>query len=326
MRRLPFVAAMAALTCAAHADEPRLGLPVDCTPGETCWIVNYVDHDPGKGFRDYRCGALGYDGHTGTDFALRDEAAMAQGVTVVAAAAGTVKGVRDGMPDAGLQAGADAVAGRECGNGVVLEHEDGWETQYCHMRRGSVAVRPGQRVERRDPLGLVGLSGNTEFPHLHLSVRKAGKAIDPFLGSEPFGACRASTAALWDAETNRAVAYQPIAIYNAGFVGGPPDDAAIRRGERKPEAERSAAALVLWAEIFGVDAGDRISLRISGPDGEPVVEHERTVDRRQIRRFEFAGKRTPADSWRAGRYAGEIVVVRQNGDITVRREVAIDLR
>ena len=157
-------------------------------------------------------------------------------------------------------------------------------------------------------------------------MRHASKAIDPFLGSEPFGACRASTAALWDTATGAALAYQPVAIYNAGFAGGPPDAAGIRRGERKPEAERSAAALVLWADIFGVDAGDRISLRIVGPDDTVVLEHERTVERRQIRRFEFAGKRTPAESWRAGRYAGEIVVIRKNGDVTVHREVAIDLR
>ena len=108
MRRFLLAAAVAALACSAHADEPHLDLPVECTPGETCWIVNYVDHDPGKGFRDYHCGALGYDGHAGTDFALRDEAAMQAGVAVLAAAAGTVKAVRDGMPDTGLQSGATA--------------------------------------------------------------------------------------------------------------------------------------------------------------------------------------------------------------------------
>jgi D-3-phosphoglycerate dehydrogenase len=57
------------------------------------------------------------------------------------------------MPDTGLRG---EIAGRECGNGVVIAHEDGWETQYCHMRRGSVAVQPGERVARGQTLGLVG--------------------------------------------------------------------------------------------------------------------------------------------------------------------------
>jgi hypothetical protein len=311
MRTFLLIAATAALTSAAHSAEPQLGLPLDCRPGETCWIVNYVDHDPGAGMRDYHCGALGYDGHTGTDFAIRDGAAMTAGVGVVAAAPGTVKAVRDGMPDTGLHdAEAGAVAGRECGNGVLVAHEDGWETQYCHMRRGSIAVRTGERIERGAPLGLVGLSGHTEFPHLHLTVRRAGRMVDPFLGEEPFGACRVSASALWDEASRAALAYRPIAIYNAGFSGGPPDAERIRRGESTPEAARSAAALVLWADIFGVDAGDRISLRIVGPDGTVVAENARTIDRRQIRRFEFAGKRKPAEPWPAGTYTGEIAVKR----------------
>ena len=230
------------------------------------------------------------------------------------------------MPDAGLRDGADAVAGRECGNGVVLAHGDGWETQYCHMRRGSIAIQVGERVERGTRLGLVGLSGNTEFPHLHLTVRRAGNTVDPFLGGEPFGACRTSTAALWDAATGRTLAYQPIAIYNAGFSGGQPDAAAIRRGEHGRRAARNAPALVLWTEIFGVETGDRVSLRITGPGGTAVIENTRTIERRQIRYFEFVGRRTPADAWPAGRYAGEIVVARKNGDVTVRRTAAVDLR
>lgn len=320
---------MASLCASAHGAEPRLALPVQCTPGESCWAVNYFDHDPGRGVRDYHCGALGYDGHDGTDFAIRDEAAMAAGVPVIAAAPGTVRAVRDGMPDTGLDGGArDAIAGRECGNGVVVTHDDGWETQYCHMRQGSVAVRPGARVDRGQSLGLVGLSGHTQFPHLHLTVRHDSKPLDPFLGGEPFGACRAGAGTLWDADAGSALAYRQIAIYNAGFSGDAPDPGRIRHGEHDPKAARTAPALVLWADIFGVDAGDRISLRILGADGRVITENTRAIDKRQIRRFEFAGKRTPAGSWPAGPYTGEIVVTRKIGDgeFTVRHEATVELR
>ena len=37
---------------AAEAAEPlQMDLPIDCVPGENCWIVNYVDHDPTTGLR-----------------------------------------------------------------------------------------------------------------------------------------------------------------------------------------------------------------------------------------------------------------------------------
>jgi hypothetical protein len=205
-------------------------------------------------------------------------------------------------------------------------HEDGWETQYCHMRLGSAAVRQGEQVARGQTLGLVGLSGNTEFPHLHLTVRRGRQAVDPFLGGEAFGACRFAASSLWAPEARTALAYRPIAIYNAGFSGAAPDATAIRRGERMALSV-DADALVLWTDIFGIDQGDRIQLRITGPDGKVLLDHTRTIDKRAIRRFEFAGKRKQTEAWPAGTYTGEIAVV---SDATTRASIthstSIDLR
>src|SRR5574340_591175 len=78
---------------------PPFRMPLNCEYGKTCFIQNYVDHDPGPGRADYRCGRLSYDGHHGTDFRLRDEVDMERGVYVVAAAPGVVKAIRDGMAD-----------------------------------------------------------------------------------------------------------------------------------------------------------------------------------------------------------------------------------
>lgn len=315
----------ASLSGTAAAEAPRLSLPVDCTPGRTCWVVNYVDHDPGPGARDYHCGGLTYDGHKGTDIALRDLQEMASGVAVLAAAPGVVRGMRDGMPDRSIRDGsAEAIAGRECGNGVVIAHEGGLETQYCHMRQGSVAVKPGEVVSRGQRLGLVGLSGQTEFPHVHLSVRQGGAVIDPFLGAEAPGACRPGTEQLWTPDAASALAYVPTAIYNAGFSAGPPDPADLRAGRRDKPPTADAPALVLWADMFGVEGGDRITLKIIGPDGATVVENTRTMDRRQARRFEYAGRKRPGSAWPAGLYRGEIAVAR--GDTVTRREARIEIR
>ena len=83
----------------ADGAELRFSLPIECVPGENYWILNYLDHQEGPGVRDFACGPRTYDGHRGTDIALRDRAAMRAGVTVLAAAAGRVIGARDGMAD-----------------------------------------------------------------------------------------------------------------------------------------------------------------------------------------------------------------------------------
>ena len=58
------------ITCAtpAVAQDLHLGLPIDCTLGDTCYIQNYVDTDPSEEALDFQCGSLTYDGHKGTDF------------------------------------------------------------------------------------------------------------------------------------------------------------------------------------------------------------------------------------------------------------------
>ena len=160
------LSALLTLALAHPAGAFELAFPVDCALGDSCHIQQYPDHDPGPAAVDFTCGPLTYDGHDGTDIALPNRAAMAAGVAVLAAAPGVVRGVRDGVADF-----APKVEGRECGNGVLVEHQGGWVTQYCHMRQGSVIVKPGQSVETGTPLGLIGQSGMADFPHVHLSLR-----------------------------------------------------------------------------------------------------------------------------------------------------------
>src|SRR3546814_7279083 len=77
------------------------------------------------------------------------------------------------------EAGPGKTVDQRNGNWVAVRHGDGWVTTYAHMLKGSVAVRAGQRVARGDRLGLVGLSGNTDFPHLHFAVTLGNRLLDP---------------------------------------------------------------------------------------------------------------------------------------------------
>lgn len=295
---------------------PSLDLPLDCTPGESCWISKFVDLDTGPGVRDFMCNGRASDGHKGVDIAIRDRKAMDDGVTVLAAAPGVVRAVRDGMKDVSVrEAGPDSLNGKDCGNGVAIKHGGGWETQYCHLKRGSLRVRGGDRVERGQPLGLVGLSGNTEYPHLHMSVRHKGEVVDPFLGlaGRPSGEgeCGPGDAPLWSPAALDALAYTPAAIYNVGFAPSPPKAEDVRDGRlRDTWLPSDAPALVLWAEVFGIEAGDELRLRLIAPDGTPLVDNKKTLDERKARWFAYVGRKRTAEAWPAGRYYADVTLVR----------------
>ena len=311
---------------AVAAGRPALALPLACTLGKDCWVANYFDVDASTSVaRDFRCHARSYEGHDGTDIAIRDQGEMRRGVPVLAAAAGTVRNIRDAMDDAGVTdpAAVAGLKGRDCGNGVVIDHGGGWQTQYCHLRRGSVRVTPGQVVVAGAPLGLVGLSGRTEFPHLHLTLRLGTMQIDPFTGLPSQQGCGGAAKSLWRADAG--IDYEDVALYNAGFSVGPPAIEAIRNGERlEGSVDEAAPALVLWVDIFGVQAGDRLLFSIRDPAGRVVHRSEQSVDRTQARRYAFSGLKRPATGWLPGSYTGEIVHLRQRaGQELMRRVIAV---
>ncbi len=105
-----------------------------------------------------QCSRLWSHCHTGLDFAAPS------GTPVRAVARGTVTEVG--------WAGA-------YGNRTVETLQDGTEVWYCHQ--STFGVRVGQAVSSGQAIGLVGATGNTTGPHLHLEVRPgAGDAVDPF--------------------------------------------------------------------------------------------------------------------------------------------------
>ena len=302
---------------AADAPAPRFGLPVGCVVGETCMIQNHFDHDPGPAARDYACGGLTYDGHDGTDIRVADLPAMARGVAVVAAAAGRVRAVRDGMADIDVRAagGPAAVRGREAGNGVVVDHGGGWESQYSHLRRGSVAVAPGDRVAAGRMLGLVGMSGLAEFPHLHFEIRRAGRPVDPFVGplgpADRWTACGPGPDSLWSRAALAALAYRPGGLLSAGFAGVVPDWTAARRGDyAAPALPRDSAVLVFWTAAFGVREGDREEARLTGPDGTVITETDRVLDQPKALWFGYFGRKRRGALWPAGTYRGDYRLTR----------------
>jgi hypothetical protein len=328
LRKLLIPVCSALAVCArivvASADTISLDLPIACEMGRTCFIQNYVDRDPTNVARDYRCGMLTYDGHKGTDFRITDLKAQRAGVDVRAAAAGIVLRLRDGTPDlSAAEIGRPAVKGRECGNGLIISHPDGWETQYCHLARGSIVVQQGETVRAGQVLGRVGLSGATEFPHLHFGVRHQGRIIDPF-NSSSSTACEAGSG-LWKSDLREALDYHPRQILNYGFGDSPVTMAAIEAGDQLHAPQGDSVALVAYVRVIGARIGDVARLIVTAPDGEVLVDHTAAaLDRDKAQVLNYAGKKRPKSGWLHGRYEASYTV-RAGGKIVLSHEFSFTL-
>ena len=288
------------------ARDILLNPPIACDLQTDCYIQQYMDYDSSDEAMDFRCGTLTYNTHSGTDFALRSIAQMKRGVNVKPAAPGTVRGTRDGMPDQ-IYATDDAtdIDGRDCGNGVAIDHGGGWSTQYCHLKQGSIKVRSGDRVRLTTVLGQVGLSGRTQFPHVHMTVRKNGEVVDPFDPDGQIACGTPSTETLWQTPP----AYRPGGILTVGFADAVPNFVDIKAGTASAETlHPTSPALVVFAHIFGGQAGDIIAFGIDGPKGE-FMDETVVLEKDLAQLFRAVGKRRRAD-WESGTYTGTVRLIR----------------
>ena len=65
------------------------------------------------------------------------------------------------------------------GKTVFIDHGNGLLSMYCHLDHIDVAV--GQVVDKRQVIGLSGMTGRATGPHLHWSVILNGAMVDPEL-------------------------------------------------------------------------------------------------------------------------------------------------
>lgn len=93
------------------------------------------------------------------------------GKEVLAVGDGTVVGTRNDLPEQVPGTFPAGIAIDEAdGNYVVLDIGNGFYVNYAHMQPGSVRPKVGDRVAKGAVLGLVGNTGNSVAPHLHLHV------------------------------------------------------------------------------------------------------------------------------------------------------------
>jgi Peptidase family M23 len=306
--RLASLLISVAIATPATAQNIELGLPIGCKIGVDCWVQQYVDHDAGPGVKDYACGAETYDGHDGTDFRLQN---TQDNASVVASAPGTVKAIRDGMADHLVLNDADraTVKERECGNGVVIDHADGWQTQYCHLRQGSVVVKSGDRVGRNALLGMVGYSGMAAFAHVHLTVRHNGKIVDPF-DVQNTDQCGSDLPALWSVEAREELKYAKGDLIGFGFSSTKIELTDVMTGSvTKVGPASDWPALIAYGWAINLEAGDSIGISLNGPENI-VARNVVVLDHAKAQYLLFAGKKPMGKPWPKGNYVGRFELSR----------------
>lgn len=298
-----------------YAEQPIINWPVDCEINESCWIIHYVDVDPSKNSKDYTCGNLTYNEHKGTDIAIKNLYEFRQGTDVLATANGTVLRIRNNAPDVIFNKAyleqLKTSKKQECGNGLIIDHGDGWTTQYCHMKKGSIIVSPGNTVTTGQKIGQIGMSGVTEFPHLHMTVRHEGTVIDPFTGKTMQDNCGQQKNSLWDKNLN--IEYNPSDFLDYGFMDSKPIYQSILNGSPQlTNISATSPILTFWVVLYGVHKDDKITLKIYDPNKNIYAEKEIIQPKDRIRQFYYIGKSNKNKPLTPGIYKAEATLTRND--------------
>lgn len=300
----------------------KLNMPIDCDYGVNCYIQNYVDLNSSNSYVDYNCGFLSYDYHKGTDFRLLDYQQMTTGIKVIVAAEGIVKAIRNNEDDfVFIKYGQPSVQDKECGNGIVVAHQNGYATQYCHLLKNSIIVKVGQKIKVGDKIGYVGMSGHTEFPHLHLSVTKNDEIIDPFTNLSPSKeySChnQNNINSLWDKKTEEKLKYIETAILNFHVTSEIPTELAARAGNhREDQIALTANKIILWADIMGVLKNDKIIFELTDEQGNNFFQYSQVTPKKYVLYFLYSGKKLNSiDNIKPGNYIAKISLYRNNNEL-----------
>ena len=310
-----------AVLASAAAAGPALSIPLACDPDRTCLIQQYVDMAPGPEATDPFCGTATYDDHKGTDFRVLSLKEMAKGVSVLAVAGGTVLRLRDGEADRLIQSVDEraGLQGKECGNGLVIDQGDGWTAQYCHLRANSIRTKAGQNVRTGEPLGLVGSSGFSQFPHLHLTVRRKDRVIDPASGREMGTGCVgiiSGDRSLWSIKAQNWMSAAGRSIIDVGLTGELIDHDQLVETGAPPSLVVNDTAIVGWGWFANLHKNDQVRIRIVSPRGATLIDTvSDPLPQAKASYSRYAGrKRLPE----VGRYSVTVDLLR-NGEIVETR-------
>ncbi|WP_438753881.1 M23 family metallopeptidase [Pararhizobium sp. O133] len=274
-------------------------------------MQQYADMAAGNAVADPLCGGMTYDGHSGTDLRILSLKDMETGFPVIAVGDGTVLRIRDQETDHLVETEADraSVAGRECGNGLVLQLQDDYEVQYCHLQKDSLAVKPGDTVRAGDRLGEIGASGLAQFPHVHITVTRHGDTLDPLTGRKLSDGCAStfrSGESLFAPEIVAKLDPTKPDILAIGVAGKPVVYEALVREGPPPVVSATDTVFVTWAWFANLKKGSAIRFVLKDLNGDTLIDHTgEPLERNKAAYSAFAGKKR---SLPAGQYQVDVSV------------------
>ncbi len=250
--------------------------PAACTAGDDCFIQMMPDMDPGNRAVDPFCGSATRDGYPGTDIRLRSMADVARGVNIFAISGGMVFEARDGLDDRLVRSKKDAelALGHECGNGIAVDHGEGIVAYYCHMRRASLEVGPGDRISKGQTIGKIGASGMAHYPGLHITITRNGRIIDPISGKQAGDDCGKSadqSQSLFPAAKLHEAGFGEAGFLGSGLTGMIVDPGNLSLTGAPEQITAQSSRLMAWSWLVNIRRGDRVQLRLFGPAGGIVA-------------------------------------------------------
>jgi hypothetical protein len=195
------------------------------------------------------------------------------------------------------------------------------------LAKGSLKVKAGDMVVAGQPIARIGLSGNTEYPHLHITVRHGGAVVDPFAPTAAAGSCDVAATSgqgLWDAATAKAMSYKSGAVLNAGFASAAVTPDALESGTLAA-ANDGGPALVAYVRAIDLDKGDEQVLVLKDPTGAVLAQSKLPpLAGSKAQYLMYVGKARPAAGWTPGLYSASYTVLRA-GKAAVSRTFQIRL-
>ena len=92
-----------------------------------------------------------------------------------------------GTPIKAIADGTVRKAARNAKNGlfVTIRHDAVYKSGYAHLSRIARGINPGASIKQGQVLGYVGSTGRATGPHLHFSISRGGRYIDPLTADLP---------------------------------------------------------------------------------------------------------------------------------------------
>ncbi len=298
-----------------YASELKFNTPIQCKIGEDCFLLNQLEK--------VGCGQLPFSTKDGVMFIAKHDALVRDGIKILASQNGKVKAVRSNVDDQDKS----TVSIAPCGNGIIVTHANGYETQYCYLHKDTIKLKKGDKVKEGQELGLMGMSGNINYPAMLFTLKRKNKHIDPFTNNHKSEDCVYNhDKSLWNPETIKTMIHSETIITNYGFTTEEPEIAKARNGDYNTMTIAGNTNIIgYFIDLIGVYEGDLIIIEMLSPDGYKIVSYQKKFVDFNPRAFAHIVYKNQSQKLNEGEYKISFKLLRQ-GSIIIEKQDSLNIR